>query len=101
MIAYQRATNELANHRAERRKAEIGFESKKRQEAEELRRNRQEERRDAKENREIEHHHYAMALKAERLEQLIDRKSGAKAAKAGAASSSHAPQLVKVEPSAA
>jgi hypothetical protein len=35
--AYQRAANDLAKRRAERRKAEIGFESQKRKEAEETR----------------------------------------------------------------
>jgi len=99
--AYQRATSELAKHRAERRKAEIGFESKKRQEADEARRARQEERRDAKENRQVEEHKYAIACRAERLEQLIERKSNGKATKAAAASSSRALQLAKIEPSAA
>ncbi len=59
--AYARASAELIKRRNERRKAEIGFESQKRAEA-------QEKRRDAKENRQVEQHKVAFAAAQKRLE---------------------------------
>ena len=80
--AYQRAANDLAKRRNERRKAEIGFESKKRREAEELRRVRQEERREAKENRERDLHKVRIAT-AEMRRELLGTKVFAAGAAAG------------------
>ncbi|MBV8895604.1 MAG: hypothetical protein JO051_03760 [Acidobacteriaceae bacterium] len=80
--AYQRAANDLAKRRNERRKAEIGFESKKRREAEELRHARQEERRDAKENRDQDLHKVRIATGEMRL-QLLGTKVFAASAAAG------------------
>ncbi len=59
--AYARASAELIKRRNERRKEEIGFESQKRAEA-------QEKRRDAKENREVEQHKVAFANAQKALE---------------------------------
>ena len=80
--AYQRAANALAKRRNERRKVEIGFESKKRCEAEELRHARQEERRDAKENRDQDLHKVRIATGEMRL-QLLGTKVFAASAAAG------------------
>jgi len=68
--AYQRAANDLAKRRNERRKVEIGFESQKRHAAEELRRARQEQRRDGKENRDRDLHKVKIATAEKRLEHL-------------------------------
>jgi hypothetical protein len=89
--AYQRASNELAKRRNERRRAASGFESKKRAEA-------AEERRNAKENRQVEIHKYDIACRAKRLEQQILRTGRVKPVSAAA---SPGPQLVKSDPSAA
>ncbi len=59
--AYARASAELIKRRNERRKDEIGFESQKRAEA-------QEKRRDAKENRQVEQHKVAFASAQKTLE---------------------------------
>jgi hypothetical protein len=59
--AYQRASNELLRRRKERLKAEFGFESQKRAE-------REEQRRDRKENRDIETHKTANAIAQKQLE---------------------------------
>jgi hypothetical protein len=59
--AYQRASTELARRKKERAKAAIGFESQKRAQ-------RQEERRDAKENREVQTHKVRHAIAETKLE---------------------------------
>ena len=94
--AYQRATSELAKHRAERRKAEIGFESKKRQEAEELRRARQEQRRDAKENRDRDLHKVKIARAEIKLEREIVRTKHAAAAAAASETAVEPPELERI-----
>ncbi len=59
--AYARASAELLKRKKERRVEEIGFESQKRAEA-------QEKRRDAKENRQVEQHKVAFASAQKTLE---------------------------------
>jgi hypothetical protein len=59
--AYQRASNELLKRRKERLRAEFGFESQKRAE-------REEQRRDRKENRDIETGKVAFATRQKQLE---------------------------------
>ena len=76
--AYQRASDELLKRRKERLKAEIGFESQKRAEA-------QERRRDAVENRRLERHKYAVATNQARLERELLNTAHAKAAAKAAA----------------
>src|SRR5579871_6341080 len=61
--AYQRASNELLKRRKERMLVERGFESQKRAQAAENRRDRKEERHE-------ERHHHAVALDKKRLERL-------------------------------
>jgi hypothetical protein len=65
---FQRALHDLLKLRAERRKAEIGFESQKRREAQEARSQTAEIRRESDENRKVERHTVDMDIRKTRLD---------------------------------
>jgi hypothetical protein len=74
--AYQRYAAELRKFQAELKKAEIGFESQKRREAQDVRAAAQETRRENGEKRRQEHHESTVSLNQARLEyqQMQNRK---------------------------
>jgi hypothetical protein len=70
---FQRALHDLLKLRAERRKAEIGFESQKRAQA-------QETRREAAEIRKVERHHVDLDIRKTKLERELIHTANAKIA---------------------
>ncbi len=87
--AYARASAELLKRRKQRLDAEIGFESQKRAEA-------QEQRRENNENRKSQQHKYAVAMAETRLERELVRTSRVKAAAANASQPAEAPEKEQI-----